>query len=88
VASFVARLPATPQFDEPFDLVFVDPPYDTANAEVTSVLEALANRGVLGSGATIVMERGRSDAPLTVPAGWQIEKERSYGDTLIVVATA
>ncbi len=88
VASFLARLPVEGQVDELFDLVFVDPPYDTASGEVTSVLEALANRGVLASGATIVVERGQSGAPLVLPAEWQIEKERSYGDTLIVVATA
>jgi 16S rRNA (guanine966-N2)-methyltransferase len=88
VASFLARVSAEGRVDERFDLVFVDPPYDTAAGEVTSVLEALANRGVLVSGATIVVERGRSGAQLALPPGWQIEKERSYGDTLIVVATA
>lgn len=84
VARFVtARIP-----DAPFDLVFLDPPYDVPSGEVAAVLAALAATGAVTSGGTVVVERPKSGEPLTLPDGWGIEKERLYGDTLLVVAHA
>jgi hypothetical protein len=34
------------------------------------------------------MERAKGGEPVALPEGWGIEKERSYGDTLLVVAHA
>ncbi len=83
VASFLGRAAA----DGPFDLVFADPPYEVSTAEVTQVLDALAGPGILSSRASVVLERSvRSDADRET-AGWQIEWRRTYGDTLLVVAT-
>jgi 16S rRNA (guanine966-N2)-methyltransferase len=92
VAPFLARAATRAPDESPievsFDLVFVDPPYDAAAGEVARVLQALADGGMLAAGATVVLERGRLGHPPALPGRWQIEKERSYGDTLIVVATA
>jgi 16S rRNA (guanine966-N2)-methyltransferase len=72
----------------PFDLVFLDPPYDVPSEEVAAVLGALAATGAVTTGATVVLERPKSGEAVALPAGWGIEKERAYGDTLLVVANA
>jgi 16S rRNA (guanine(966)-N(2))-methyltransferase RsmD len=84
----VARFVTAPVHDGPFDLVFLDPPYDVPSTEVEAVLGALAAAGQLTTGGTVVLERPKSGEPVTLPAGWTIEKERAYGDTLLVVANA
>ena len=83
----VRRLLAGPAAGQ-FDLVFLDPPYDVPGADVAAVLAALASGGFVAPGATVVLERPKGRQPVTLPEGWGIEKERAYGDTLLVVATA
>jgi hypothetical protein len=46
----------------------------------------LAAPGVLAAGATVVLERPKGGAPVALPAGWDPERERVYGDTVLVVA--
>jgi 16S rRNA (guanine966-N2)-methyltransferase len=84
VAGFLTR----PVAEAPFGLVFLDPPYDTPSPEVAAVLEALAGAGVVVEGGTVVVERPKGGEPVELPPGWHVEKERSYGDTLLVVAIA
>jgi 16S rRNA (guanine966-N2)-methyltransferase len=80
-ASFVGRGAGTP-----FDLVFLDPPYDLDAAELARVLETLARPGLLADAATVVIET-RRDAPPVLPGGWTVGWTRVYGDTLLTVAT-
>ena len=70
----------------PFDLAFLDPPYDTPAADVESVLRRLIEGEWLTDGATVVVERGASSSPLVWPAGWGSTWERCYGDTLVLFA--
>ncbi len=85
-ASVAALLPRL--VDEgPFDLVFADPPYATEHAEVQRLLEVLAHPGMMHGGASLVLERSSRAEELEPGPGWQIEWSRSYGDTLVVVAT-
>ena len=74
--------------EAPFDLVFLDPPYDMPSSEVAAVLAGLAASAIVAPGGTVVVERPKSGEPVTLPDGWGIEKERAYGDTLLVVAHA
>ncbi len=74
--------------DAPFDLVFLDPPYELESAVVAEVLAALSAADAVTEGGTVVVERPKSGEPVTLPDGWGIEKERAYGDTLLVVARA
>jgi 16S rRNA (guanine(966)-N(2))-methyltransferase RsmD len=67
----------------PVDLVFADPPYEVGNAEVESVLAALAGHGWLGEDTVAVIERPSSSPSLTWPPGWEVWPERRYGDTRI-----
>jgi 16S rRNA (guanine966-N2)-methyltransferase len=92
VATFVRSPVATFLRAQPrwgrFDLVLLDPPYDAPAADVARVLEQLAPSIWLAEGATVVLERPRGGEPVALPEGWGIEKERAYGDTLLVVAIA
>ncbi len=74
--------------EAPFDLVFLDPPYDAPTSEVTAVLDGLAAGGLVAPGATVVIERPKAGESPVLPESWRIEKERVYGDTLLVVAIA
>ncbi|MFG6401682.1 16S rRNA (guanine(966)-N(2))-methyltransferase RsmD [Microbacterium sp. P04] len=63
-----------------FDLVFLDPPYDLPDAELTETLLALAPR--LSTDATVVVERAkRSAAPEWEAAHLAPLRHRVYGDT-------
>ena len=84
----VARFVTAPSGEGPFDLVFLDPPYEVPSAEVAAVLAALAATEAVTTGGTVVVERPKSGEPVALPDGWGIEKERAYGDTLLVVARA
>ena len=63
---------------EPFDLVFLDPPYDSDR--LVPALEALASSGVLARGATVVVETAKRHSLAAVP-GLVVRDERTYGDT-------
>jgi 16S rRNA (guanine966-N2)-methyltransferase len=84
VGAFVAAVVA----EAPFDLVFLDPPYDVASTEVAGVLASIDGAGLVVAGGTVVVERPKAGEPVTLPATWAIEKDRVYGDTLLVVAHA
>ena len=71
--------------DGPFDLVFVDPPYDLDSSELGATLLALARSGSLAVGATVVVETRRTGPPV-LPDGWAVGWTRVYGDTLLTVA--
>ncbi len=71
-----------------FDLVLLDPPYDTAADEIGALLDALASGGRMAPGASVVVERARSSGAPPLPPGWETRFERSYGDTLLVVAAS
>jgi 16S rRNA (guanine966-N2)-methyltransferase len=86
--SAVVAFLASPIPEAPFDLVLIDPPYELVGEEVNGVLGALAGGALVAPGGTVVVERRKSGEPLTLPDGWRIEKERAYGDTLLVVAHA
>jgi len=65
----------------PYDLVFLDPPYDLADADLAADLEALAP--LLSPHATVVVERAsRSGAP-TLPATLAPLRDKRYGDTTL-----
>lgn len=62
-----------------YDIVFIDPPYEIGNDEVTENLLGLK----LGEDAVIVVERSsRTDAP-NWPAGFELEDTKDYGDTVV-----
>jgi 16S rRNA (guanine966-N2)-methyltransferase len=72
--------PMPPSANGPFDLVFVDPPYNKGLGE--AALTGLA-RGWLSKNGIIVLERGRGEGALA-PAGFEIVDTRDYGAAQVV----
>jgi len=69
---------------EPFDLVFLDPPYDTVPDAVAADLGKLAG-GWLAEGATVVLTRPRKGYDPVIPVSWWVARRLEYGDTLVVL---
>jgi 16S rRNA (guanine966-N2)-methyltransferase len=65
---------------ERFDLVFLDPPYDSEQAQ--PALEALMEADLVDADGEVVLEASRRHSLPSV-AGLALLEERRYGDTLI-----
>jgi 16S rRNA (guanine966-N2)-methyltransferase len=63
-----------------YDVVFADPPYAMADADVAAMLTALAGRGWLADGALVVVERATRSGPFDWPPGYREGKSRRYGE--------
>jgi 16S rRNA (guanine966-N2)-methyltransferase len=74
--------------EAPFDLAFLDPPYDMPASALAAALEELAAPGWLGAAAAVVLERASTGDRPRLPGSWTTAWERAYGDTLVTVATA
>jgi 16S rRNA (guanine966-N2)-methyltransferase len=82
-ADDVGRLAAAQNPGEPYDVVFLDPPYDVPAAKVAEVLTGLRAGGWLADGALVVVERASRDASWTWPAGLAGVQERRYGEATL-----
>ena len=67
---------------EPFDLVFVDPPYADLDA-YAAVLDGLVSGGWLASEAVVVVERARRASLAAWPEVLREEAEKRHGDSLL-----
>jgi 16S rRNA (guanine966-N2)-methyltransferase len=77
VAATLARPPAAP-----YDVVFLDPPYPTADSEVDADLERLEPDWVV-PGAMVVVERSSRSRPPEWPPGFTDTRDRKYGETTL-----
>lgn len=73
------------QADRAYDLVLVDPPYATQDAEVAHWLATAHAHGWLARDAVVVVERPRGRA-FPWPAPLTAVRERRYGDTVLHTA--
>lgn len=75
-------LAAGPERGRPYQVVFADPPYATAAAELAAVQQALVEREWLASNGLLVIER-----PSRNPLSWvdciTPVRERRYGETTL-----
>ena len=71
---------------ETFDLVFLDPPYDVGETELSSTLALLVPR--LAEGADVVIERAARSPEPALPAGLTPTRSKRYGDTALWWAAA
>lgn len=70
----------------PYDIAFLDPPYDLSEAALTATLELLVP--LLAEGADVIIERAsRSPAP-SLPPALAVTRSKRYGDTTVWWATA
>ncbi len=75
-----ATKPGEPDTLRPFDVLFADPPYGKGLAE--KALAAVKAGGWLAPGAVAAVEE-RKDAGFTPPEGFELEDQRTYGDTAV-----
>lgn len=78
----VARVVAQPP-RAPYDVVFADPPYTLAGADVLEVLVLLVTQGWLATGAIVVLERSARSVEPDWPRGLRRERVREYGETVL-----
>jgi 16S rRNA (guanine966-N2)-methyltransferase len=71
-----ARFLRTP--GEPFDLLFLDPPF--GQDILPDCLAQLAGGNWLKDGALVYLENERSAGLPTLPAGWQVLKSKTAGE--------
>ncbi|HDL5186033.1 TPA: 16S rRNA (guanine(966)-N(2))-methyltransferase RsmD [Mannheimia haemolytica] len=62
---------------EPFNIVFIDPPFH--QGFVPQVLNLLAENNWLAPNAILYVETEKNHLPLELPQGWQILKEKAAG---------
>jgi 16S rRNA (guanine966-N2)-methyltransferase len=66
-----------------YDVVFLDPPYEAEYVKTTTA--ALAKHGLCREGGLIVIEHSKREHLGKIPHEWHLEKQRTYGDTVITV---
>jgi 16S rRNA (guanine966-N2)-methyltransferase len=72
--------------EQPYDVVFADPPYALPDADVAADLRALGARGWVGPGSFVIVERSSRSGHTAWPAGFVGQKARRYGETRIDLA--
>ncbi|SNQ45738.1 RNA methyltransferase, RsmD family [Frankia canadensis] len=67
----------------PYDVVFLDPPYAMSDAEVGEVLSMLAAGAWLTADGVCVVERSHRSSPVAWPAGLRALRDRRYGEGVL-----
>jgi 16S rRNA (guanine966-N2)-methyltransferase len=80
--SFLAAQPAAP-----YDVVWLDPPYDVPSTDLVPVLEAVATGGWLVDDGIVLVERSARSEALDFPAEFTDVWKRRYGETDVWFAT-
>jgi 16S rRNA (guanine966-N2)-methyltransferase len=70
---------------EAWDLVVLDPPYETGSPYLDGVWAELAREGRLADGATVVLTRGNKGSAPVVPLHWAAARELRYGDSILIL---
>jgi len=69
--------------DEPYDLIFADPPYAITDAQLAKVLDGLVLNSWTTHGTVLIVERAsRSPRPLW-PSPVESLRDKRYGDTTL-----
>ena len=69
--------------EQPYDIVFADPPYGLEGREVTTVLAALVDHRWLADDAVVVVERSTRDPDPDWPPGFVVDRGRRYGESTL-----
>jgi 16S rRNA (guanine966-N2)-methyltransferase len=69
----------------PFDLVFLDPPYQLEGPDLATTIDRLAGSAALAEGATVVLTRDSRSSIDVVPVNWPVAKRLRYGDSVVTL---
>jgi 16S rRNA (guanine966-N2)-methyltransferase len=78
----VESLAAGPNPDQPYDVVFADPPYDVPDESLASVLADLTDQAWLAPRALVVVERATRTG-WAWPDGFDALRDRRYGEATL-----
>ena len=67
----------------PYDVAFLDPPYNLPAEVICAVLTGLRAHDWLADAAVVVVERATRDGELAWPAGFLAERSRRYGEATL-----
>lgn len=69
--------------DQPFTLIFADPPYDEAGEVLLNVAAGIELANLLAPRGLFIFEQGEDDPPRDLP-GWTTLQDRRYGASRLV----
>ncbi|MFE9851308.1 16S rRNA (guanine(966)-N(2))-methyltransferase RsmD [Streptomyces sp. NPDC005576] len=68
---------------DPYDVVFLDPPYVVTDDDLREILLTLRSRGWLGEGALVTVERATRGGEFVWPEGFEPLRSRRYGEATL-----
>ena len=71
--------------EDPYDLVFLDPPYDLGSTDLEPCLAALGEGWLPADGWTVIVTRGQKGSLPAVPLHWAVARRLRYGDSLLTL---
>ncbi|MDN3294262.1 16S rRNA (guanine(966)-N(2))-methyltransferase RsmD [Streptomyces ficellus] len=69
-----------PAPSDPYDIVFLDPPYAVPDGDLGEILLTLRTKGWLADGALVTVERSTRGGEFAWPAGFEPLRARRYGE--------
>lgn len=85
LADAIAFLTKDDRSAGPFDLVFLDPPYDLGSPEVDDVLQAIGSGWLAADAWAVALTRGQKSSTPVIPLDWVVARRLRYGDGLVTV---
>ena len=64
---------------KPYEIIFMDPPYEVANSEIEKILKKILTLNLLNKFGVVAIERDGKAKSFTWPDGFVESKVRSYG---------
>jgi 16S rRNA (guanine966-N2)-methyltransferase len=71
---------AGPPPEQPYDIVFLDPPYAVPDGDLHEILLTLRTRGWLAAAALVTVERSTRGGDFPWPPGFAATRARRYGE--------
>lgn len=78
-----SALTAVRSLSEPFDIVYIDPPYSEPSDNIDALLADLVASGGLAPRALVVIERSKRSVPPSWPGEFEETWDRRYGETAL-----
>ncbi|CAL9422030.1 MULTISPECIES: 16S rRNA (guanine(966)-N(2))-methyltransferase RsmD [unclassified Streptomyces] len=66
--------------EQPYDVVFLDPPYAVSDDDLREILLTLRSQGWLAGDAVVTVERSTRGGEFVFPSGFEAIRARRYGE--------
>ena len=68
---------------EPFDIIWMDPPYEVRNSHIEKILGILSEKQWINSGGLVLIERPGHSSAVEFPESFLNVRSRRLGDTVV-----